>query len=383
VRANTSFQQTISQAKLAEGIINSCCLLLVLNDQTLSSTWCRFEVECAQSNNIPIVCIVDCDKQTMRSVVDAYMESGDSFLFDEQVISITSQGREHSYTLIIDAIKRAARASFTTKQTTPTPPPVEVSVEHQSKPDRVHELDDNSQTELMAALHSKFGSAAVAFDSFCNDEGTIGKKEWKRLTKRMLPTISNVLAKALRKKLPKRVTKVQFLELLGEVKPTDKQDSTNKSPTYTSSQLTELPSDVPVLPTSFKSRPHAHEQLVAALLDSGGNRSTAVTAPKSRVSSQGMGGVGKTMLTAAVVRDGRVRGAFESIAWIGMSQQPDLLQLQAKLYQQLHPENELMPSKAISVEAQLRELSRLSCNRVLLVCLDDICKYEWYDKDNT
>ena len=80
-----------------------------------------------------------------------------------------------------------------------------------------------------------------------------------------------------------------------------------------------------MLPTSFKSRPHAHEQLVAALLDSGGNRSTAVTAPKSRVSSQGMGGVGKTMLTAAVVRDGRVRGAFECIAWIGMSQQPELL----------------------------------------------------------
>jgi hypothetical protein len=85
-----------------------------------------------------------------------------------------------------------------------------------------------------------------------------------------------------------------------------------------------------------------------------------------------MGGVGKTMLTAAVVRDGRVRGAFESIAWIGMSQQPELLQLQAKLYQQLHPENDKIPSKVDTAEAGLRELSSLCSNKIVLVCLDDI-----------
>jgi len=84
------------------------------------------------------------------------------------------------------------------------------------------------------------------------------------------------------------------------------------------------------------------------------------------------GGVGKTMLTGAVVRDERVRGAFERIAWIGMSQQPELLQLQAKLYQQLHPQNEEMPSKAISLDASLRELTSLVSKRVVLVCLDDV-----------
>jgi hypothetical protein len=85
-----------------------------------------------------------------------------------------------------------------------------------------------------------------------------------------------------------------------------------------------------------------------------------------------MGGVGKTMLTAAVVRDKRVRGAFESIAWIGMSQQPELLQLQAKLYQQLHLTNEEMPKRANTIESQLRELSSLCSKRVVLVCLDDV-----------
>ena len=53
------------------------------------------------------------------------------------------------------------------------------------------------------------------------------------------------------------------------------------------------------LPPSFRSREHAQDQLLSALLAREGARPTAVTAPKSRISSQGMGGVGKTMLTAA------------------------------------------------------------------------------------
>ena len=53
------------------------------------------------------------------------------------------------------------------------------------------------------------------------------------------------------------------------------------------------------LPPSFRPREHAQDQLLSALLAREGARSTAVTAPKSRISSQGMGGVGKTMLTAA------------------------------------------------------------------------------------
>ena len=53
------------------------------------------------------------------------------------------------------------------------------------------------------------------------------------------------------------------------------------------------------LPPSFRPREHAQNQLLNALLAREGASSTAVTAPKSRISSQGMGGVGKTMLTAA------------------------------------------------------------------------------------
>jgi hypothetical protein len=364
---------------------------LVLNDGTLQSTWCQFEIDCARQKSTFVICVCDVDKQTVRSIVDFYMESGHAHLFDEQVIAYSTQSREHSHSLIIEAIERAVQSASRQNQIvavveTPQSKPGSahdlvddvqtdpmVAKAQQAKTGRVHELDDGLQTELMTSLRSKFGISKAAFDSFSN-EGAIGKKDWRRMIKKMLPTISKADARAMSKQLPKAVNLAQFSELMDEGKRKDEQASASEISSHSSSHLARLPGDVPVLPTALKSRPHAHEQLVAALLDSGGNSSTAVTAPKSRVSSQGMGGVGKTMLTAAVVRDGRVRGAFERIAWIGMSQQPELLQLQAKLYQQLHPKNDKMPNKADSIEAQLRELSELCSHRVVLVCLDDICK---------
>ena len=229
------------------------------------------------------------------------MESEHSYLFDEQVIAYSTQGRESSsYPRIIEAITRAVHAAFKHEQPKAA---TEVQASQPPKADRIHETEDNenaanadiSQTEstadLMVALHSKFDTAKDAFELFSNEEGTIGKKEWRHIVKKMLPAMSKADAKALRKQLPKKVSFTQFCELMDKAQPNaeDKQKPANESTLPLSSHLAHLPGEVPVLPTSFKSRPHAHEQLVAALLDSGGNRSTAVTAPKSRVSSQGMG----------------------------------------------------------------------------------------------
>ena len=86
--------------------------------------------------------------------------------------------------------------------------------------------------------------------------------------------------------------------------------------------------------------------------------------------SNEVGGVGKTMLTAAVVRDARVREAFQLIAWLNMSQKPDLMQLQQRLYSQLS-DNKTMPSQvAESVEGQLTELARTCAKHVVLITLD-------------
>ena len=221
--------------------------------------------------------------------------------------------------MIIKAVKRAVQISF---EQTPIPKAeAEAAAETpQPKTDRVHETDDDStkatpavtttdpQMELKAALLAKFGSAKLAHKSFCKN-GTIGKKEWRRVIRKVLPSMTVEDAKALRKKLPKNASLAKFVEWIGE-----ENTSVSESPSSEATDLADLPVEVPLLPPSFKPRPHAHEQLVFALIDSSGRHSTSVTAPRSRVSSQGMGGVGKTMLTSAVIRDERVRRAFEKIA---------------------------------------------------------------------
>jgi hypothetical protein len=104
----------------------------------------------------------------------------------------------------------------------------------------VHELDDDSQTELMAALHSKFSTAKAAFDSFSNAQGTIGKKELRRMIKKMLPTLSKIEAKSLKKMLPETVSLAQFSKLMDRVKPKDVQTSASESAPHPSSHLAQL-----------------------------------------------------------------------------------------------------------------------------------------------
>ena len=45
---------------------------------------CRHEVDEARRYQIPIIVLVDTDKQLAREVIDKYMEKGLSWLFDEQ-----------------------------------------------------------------------------------------------------------------------------------------------------------------------------------------------------------------------------------------------------------------------------------------------------------
>ena len=84
----------------------------------------------------------------------------------------------------------------------------------------------------MTALQSKYGTGKAAFGVFSNDD-TIGKKEWKKIIKRMLPIMPQADAKALRKKLPKKVNLAQFSELMGEVKPKDEHALASKGRSHT------------------------------------------------------------------------------------------------------------------------------------------------------
>ena len=83
-----------------------------------------------------------------------------------------------------------------------------------------------------------------------------------------------------------------------------------------------------------------------------------------------MGGVGKTMLTAAVIRHDKVRAAFELIGWINMSQQPDILQLQQRLYQQLNNKDSMPTKLSTSIEQQGEALKTSATGKAVLVVLD-------------
>lgn len=171
--------------------------------------------------------------------------------------------------------------------------------------------DGNRELEnLKTSLLSKYGSSRAVWATFSR-EGMecLGKKETQRIVKEAIPTLSKEKAKLLRRALPRRMGLEKLSRFLGE--GGSHQQDTRSAKTH----FARLPAEVPQLPPSFRGRPHAHELLVAALLDSS-TQSTSLTAPQSRVSSQGMGGVGKTMLCAAVVRDKRVRSAFELICWV-------------------------------------------------------------------
>ena len=91
--------QKISRESITRGIMESCSVLLLLNDETLEhSEWCRcvisfvlslmgntrHEVDEARRYGIPIIVIVDTDKQLAREVIDKHMELGFQWLFSEQ-----------------------------------------------------------------------------------------------------------------------------------------------------------------------------------------------------------------------------------------------------------------------------------------------------------
>ena len=88
--------------------------------------------------------------------------------------------------------------------------------------------------------------------------------------------------------------------------------------------------------------------------------------------SNTVGGVGKTMITAAVVRDERIREAFTVIGWINLSQQPDIMSLQLRLYQQLSNNGSIPRNQQNSAEQQVEALREIAIGQTALVILDDI-----------
>jgi hypothetical protein len=91
---------------------------------------------------------------------------------------------------------------------------------------------------------------------------------------------------------------------------------------------------VPELPPHYLPRGKDLSGLKQKLLAGDGN--VGITGTSSAVGVQGMGGIGKTVLAAALAHDPEVRKAFpEGIFWLTVGQKPNLLLLQSQLLRQL------------------------------------------------
>lgn len=126
---------------------------------------------------------------------------------------------------------------------------------------------------------------------------------------------------------------------------------------------------VPSLPDKFVPRPEYSKPLKEKLL-AGKGKAVAVTARgKHKTAVQGMGGIGKTVLAVAVVREEDVRRAFpDGVFWLTFGQQPNLIARQIQLANWLGDERAAFQDTQQG-KARLEELLRDSA---CLVVLDDI-----------
>jgi hypothetical protein len=133
--------------------------------------------------------------------------------------------------------------------------------------------------------------------------------------------------------------------------------------------------NVPELPTHFLLRPNDLEAIKNAVL-AGLNKPVGVTQSLptlegqavEKIGLQGMGGIGKSVLAAALARDMEVRQAFpDGIYWLAIGQAPNLPNLQSQLVRQL---TGAAPSFKTEQEGKntLREALE---GRLALVVLDD------------
>jgi WD40 repeat protein len=126
---------------------------------------------------------------------------------------------------------------------------------------------------------------------------------------------------------------------------------------------------VPKPPPHYLARPEDLTVLKAMLLgrDATGVR---ITVP---VGVQGMGGIGKSVLAAALARDEAVSAAFpDGVFWVAVGQHPDLVQLQVELAAVAGGVNAVVESPR---QGKLL-LSRLLGRRSVLLVLDDLWKLE-------
>ena len=124
-----------------------------------------------------------------------------------------------------------------------------------------------------------------------------------------------------------------------------------------------LPVGVPQLPAMFQKTEQISELTRLVL-------STAASdMAMPRVGFWGMGGIGKTVTGAAIVRDDAVREHFHAVVWLPLGQTPVISKLQNLCYMQTTGK-ELSPE--LSSEEKRQTLQQAMAGKRVLLCLDDL-----------
>src|SRR5262249_19280 len=125
--------------------------------------------------------------------------------------------------------------------------------------------------------------------------------------------------------------------------------------------------NVPELPPHFLPRPEELQALKDALL-AGADNPVAITGA-GRVGLHGMGGIGKSVLAAALAGDDTGRAAFPAgVFWVTVGQGRDLMGQQRDLLRALSGNAEILDS----VEQYRGRLRELLAERACLLVLDDV-----------
>jgi hypothetical protein len=129
------------------------------------------------------------------------------------------------------------------------------------------------------------------------------------------------------------------------------------------SEPANIPAGVPKLPARFQPTDKIREltRLVLSTSDS--------DMAMSRVGFFGMGGIGKTVTGAAIVRDAAVRQHFHAIVWLPLGQTPVIAKLQNLCHMQCTGK-EL--SSELSSEEKQQALQQAMTGKKVLLCLDDL-----------
>jgi WD40 repeat protein len=154
---------------------------------------------------------------------------------------------------------------------------------------------------------------------------------------------------------------------------TDSGHAADRNPLATPTRLGRL-WEVPELPPHYLVRANDVEQLERTLLEPGGGAVgiTGMGQSSHRGADKhglyGMGGLGKSVLAAAIARQLTIRERFpDGIVWISMGQTPQLALLQAQLCRALgHAE------VFDSISDGTRRLRELAADQAILLILDDV-----------